>query len=137
LTSNNIAEGAAVGERDIPKEVRQLIIEHISSIEQLEILLLLYREPARAWSADAVARELRIHTASAAARLADLRDRGFAAADGAAAYRYRPGGAPDGAVDGLARAYAERRVTVIELIFSKPLDNVRVFADAFRLKKGD
>ena len=35
----------------------------------------------------------------------------------------------------LDRAYAERRVTVINLIFSKPIDKLRSFADAFRIKK--
>ena len=39
------------------------------------------------------------------------------------------------AVAGLAREYAARRVTVIGLIFSKPVDKIRSFADAFRLRR--
>jgi hypothetical protein len=38
-------------------------------------------------------------------------------------------------VNDLARAYAERRVNVIALIFSKPATSLRHFADAFRLRK--
>jgi predicted ArsR family transcriptional regulator len=129
-----------VGAEGIPREVEQLISEHINSIEQLEILLLLHRQPSRRWTAADVARELRIHAASAATRLADLAARGFLHAEAAPApaYLYQPtASALDGAVGGLAAAYAERRVTVIGLIFSKPLDNIRVFAGAFRLKKDD
>jgi predicted ArsR family transcriptional regulator len=124
----------------IPREVEQLIAEHISSIEQLEILLLLFRESSRRWTAEDVAKELRIHAASAATRLAALTAHGFLRAEAAPApvYLYQPvSSALDEAVGGLAAAYAERRVTVIGLIFSKPLDNIRVFADAFRLKKGE
>jgi hypothetical protein len=39
------------------------------------------------------------------------------------------------AIEELARAYADRRVTVIGLIFAKPLDKIRSFADAFRIRK--
>lgn len=38
----------------------------------------------------------------------------------------------------LARAYAERHIAVIDLIFSRPPDNsdpVQAFADAFRFRK--
>ena len=49
----------------------------------------------------------------------------------------QPGNDPelDQAVVRLAKDYAERRVTVITLIFSKPVDKLRTFADAFRLRK--
>jgi hypothetical protein len=36
----------------------------------------------------------------------------------------------------LAACYRERRTTVITLIFSRPADAVRSFANAFKLKKG-
>jgi hypothetical protein len=35
----------------------------------------------------------------------------------------------------LADTYRERRVAVVSLIASKPIDNVRAFSDAFRLRK--
>lgn len=110
-------------------------------MEQLEILLLLLQHPSRIWNAESVARELRISPLSAGERLEDLTYDGFLArADGSeAGYRYGPESAAlDAAVRGLASAYPTRRVTVINLIFSKPVDKIRTFADAFRLrKKGD
>jgi hypothetical protein len=35
----------------------------------------------------------------------------------------------------LAGTYRERRVAVITLIVSKPLESVRAFSDAFRIRK--
>jgi hypothetical protein len=35
----------------------------------------------------------------------------------------------------LARLYPERRFTIIEIIFSKPNDKIRSFADAFRIRR--
>ena len=126
---------------DLPEEVRRLIAENIDSLEQLEILLLLLQHPDRIWNAESVARELRISPLSAGERLEDLTYDGFLArADGSeAGYRYGPQSAAlDAAVRGLATAYPTRRVTVINLIFSKPVDKIRTFADAFQLrKKGD
>jgi hypothetical protein len=60
-----------------------------------------------------------------------------AAAEGTPAqFRYAPR-TPDlaGAVEELAQAYADRRVSVIGLIFAKPTDKLRSFADAFRIRK--
>ena len=37
----------------------------------------------------------------------------------------------------LARAYKERRLSITTFIYSTPLDNVRRFADAFRLRKDE
>lgn len=122
---------------DLPEGVRRLIADSIDSVEQLEILLLLLQHPERTWTAETVARELRVSSLSAGDRLEDLtRDALLARVKGGEEYRYAPGSAAlDEAVRGLATAYTERRVTVINLIFSKPVDKIRTFADAFRLRK--
>ena len=125
---------------ELPETVRRFIIDHIESVEQLEILLLLLRRPDEAWSAQGVARELRISELSAGERLEDLHRDGVAVQvhDGAEeSYRYSARNAQlDESVRGLASAYAERRVTVINLIFSKPTDKISTFANAFRFWKG-
>jgi hypothetical protein len=43
----------------------------------------------------------------------------------------------DRAIAGLAQAYTDRRVSVITLIFSKPVDKLRSFTDAFKLRRDD
>lgn len=125
---------------DLPAELKKLIADHIVSIEQLEILLLLQRRPEIEWDAATLALEIRTSERSAVARLADLAARGFTGVrDDGGTLRYRYDPASDGlrrGVELLAKAYAERRYTVIDLVFSKPIENLRVYADAFRFRKG-
>ncbi|WP_235217097.1 hypothetical protein [Archangium violaceum] len=120
--------------------MRRFITHHIDSVEQLEILLLLHQQPGRAWNAEAVARELRIASESASERMEDMVHDGLLKRQGVSPeeYRYGPESMKlDNAVRGLATAYAQRRVTVINLIYSKPIDKIRTFADAFRLRKDE
>ncbi len=122
----------------LPPQVQRFITAHIDSLEKLEVLLLLRARVDRVWSAEAVSRELRITESSASKRLRDLAHAGLVAEDGATprGYRYSPASAQDEQdIAQLAEAYAERRVSVISFIFSRPLENVRGFADAFRLKR--
>jgi hypothetical protein len=121
-----------------PEDVRRFILEHVNSVEQLEVLLLLRGRPDADWDAAAVSRALSTAPAAAAMRLADLHARGLLVPvkPGEARYRYGPA-APELArlVDGLAEAYRERRVAVVALIYSKPQTQVQAFADAFKLRK--
>ena len=126
-----------MSEGELPKDVRELVIGHIDSVVQAEILLLLQANPAQAFSAEQVGQVLRIDANGAEAQLAHLQSHGMlrAGPDGRG-YVYGPQSVELGdAVAGLARAYADRRVTVIALIYSKPTDQLRSFADAFRIRK--
>ncbi len=122
----------------IPDDVRRLIVQHIHSVEQLEVLLLFAKQPERELSAEDVGRQLVTSTDSIAARIADLERRGFVRAVGGGRFRYDDSDPRrSGAVSSLGAAYARRRVSVIGLIFSKPSENIVTFADAFRLRKDD
>lgn len=119
----------------IPDEVAAFIAKHVDSVVQLEGLLLLAADSGRDWSADEVARELRIETSWAEAQLDLLSGQALLERAGGR-FRYAPRDAgTHAAIAGLAKAYAERRVTVISLIFAKPADNLRAFSEAFRLRK--
>ncbi|MFO7178436.1 MAG: hypothetical protein DIU78_007040 [Pseudomonadota bacterium] len=126
---------------ELPREVQELIAQHITSVEQLEVLLLLREHADREWSASAVSEEIRTSERSAAARLADLRTRGFLTSRedaGVTLYRFDPlTDTLRRAVASLSQVYRERRYTIIDLIFSKPIDRLRVYADAFRIRKDD
>jgi hypothetical protein len=128
-----------VREQEIPKDVRALLIEHIDSVVQAEILLLLHAAAGRSFTAAEVGNELRIDAAGAEAQLTHLQARGLLRAGGGAGqFAYGPRTAQlDAAVAGLARAYADRRVSVISLIYSKPTDQLRSFADAFKLRRDE
>jgi hypothetical protein len=120
----------------LSEELLGFIRQHVSSIEQLEVLLLLRRDPAQTWEADGVAAELRIQPRSAAARLDSLTKAGLARHLSPAYVFDASNPELTKLVDALAEAYQTHRVTVIQTIFAKPADNVRVFADAFLLSKG-
>jgi hypothetical protein len=122
----------------IPPRVRQFIIDHIDSVMQLEMLLLVAAPPQRAWTAKDLADLLRIDPAWVETQLRAMTAGGLVVAQqpDPAAFRYEPRSAElSQAVDELAKTYADRRVTVIGLIFAKPIDKIRSFADAFRLRK--
>jgi DNA-binding MarR family transcriptional regulator len=125
----------------LPENVEKLLREHILSVEQLEVLLFLRARADREFDAKGVHDELRTSESSASSRLADLAQRGFLTSrpDGSRTmYRYEPRTEwIKDAVAQLDKAYAERRYTVIERIFSKPIDNLRTFAGAFRFRKDD
>ena len=132
-----------MAEQSLPSRVEQFIGDHVDSVMQLEVLLLLAEQPGKVWTAAELAQQLRIDVAWVDAQLRAMVAGGLATVDdsgagggGGPAFRYAPRTAELSAtIDELARAYADRRVTVIGLIFSKPIDKLRSFADAFRLRK--
>lgn len=122
------------------RQAATLVARYITSVEQLEILLLLRRTCDRTWTAAAVAEELRTSEASAKNRLADLVAAGLVevSTQSVAALRYAPSAAwKRAAVDELAALYAERPYYVIDMIFAKPIANLYLYADAFRYGKDD
>jgi hypothetical protein len=119
----------------IAEPVRQLIARHIVSIEQLEILLLLREHRARSWTPAQVNDRLQSSLASVTARLVDLAGRGLLQRE-SDQFRYDAAAELEVVVSALARDYRDRRYSVIDLIFSKGNDRLKVFADAFKVKKG-
>jgi hypothetical protein len=123
----------------IPDEVKQFIYRHISSVMQLEMLLFLFNHASRVWLVSELVREFRVDHGWIEAELQDLCTAGLlkTATSPERSYRCQPSTSDqERAIQGLAKAYADRRVTVTSLIYSKPDDNIRVFADAFKLRKG-
>jgi len=123
------------GQRDarlIADSVRKLITQRIDSIEQLEVLLLMREHRERGWTVEAISDHLRSSVMSVGGRLKLLVQHGLIDHSNGS-YRYAAAGEIDDTVGQLAQAYVEHRFSVIELIFDKPSDKLRVFADAFRV----
>jgi hypothetical protein len=122
----------------IPSGVRQLIAERIESVTQLEVLLLVRAAPDKAWSVDEVARGLVTRPDAASGFLRHLEARSLVErvdADEGERYRYAAGKA-ERDVDELARCYATRRTSIINLIFGpRSSDPATSLADAFRLRR--
>ena len=120
----------------LPSDVHQFLYQNIDSVEQLEVLLLLLHSPERGWGTEEVARELYSHPASIARRLALLLGRGLLRETDPGCYQYAPRtGELHATVLRVAEMYRERRVAVVILIASKPVENVRAFSDAFRIRR--
>lgn len=119
-------------------EVRRFLLEHIASVAQLEVLLLLRANPAEGWSAERLAGELRVALPWARDQLEDLRARGLLEREAGdpPTYRFRARTPElERTANALARDYILHRVTIIEIIYTKPSDSLRSFSDAFRLKR--
>ena len=99
------------------------VAERISSVEELEVLLLLRAHRDRSWTPGEVSTHRRSTKDSAARRLGELHSRGLVALVGetnAPAYGYCPESELlEQRIDRLAEAYAERPHAVIRLIFSR------------------
>ena len=62
--------------------VRRFVAEHINSVTQLELLLLLHRDPAHAWSAEELARDMRLPTGWTSAQVERFGSDGLLVHDG-------------------------------------------------------
>jgi hypothetical protein len=123
---------------DIPQATRQFVAAHITSIAQLEALLLLRSSAPAPFSAEQVARKLYCQAEVIARQLADLSAAGILAtvADDPLQFVYQPRDeATAQIVDQLADTYRDRRVAITTLIYSDSTYAMRSFADAFRLRK--
>ncbi|WP_170229266.1 winged helix-turn-helix domain-containing protein [Polyangium fumosum] len=126
-------------ERRLPDEVARFIADHITSVEQLEILLLLRGAPDDAWTARAICEALRTSEQSVIRRLADLEASGLVASRPGSkvpVYRYAPATPSlDEGVARLSAAYTELRYKVLDSIFSNPISDLHVYAEGFRFRK--
>lgn len=119
-------------------EVKQFIDQNIESLAQLEALLLFRRDPERGWHAAEIVKALYVPQELAISLLTEFCRRGFIKLTSPTEelYFYSVADAQlDKLISAVADAYQDRRVAVISLIYSKPLNKVQTFADAFRLRK--
>lgn len=118
--------------------LRELLQQRLTTTDQIEIVLLLRRNPGRSWAASEVAAELRSAPESAAMRLFLLASSGLVLfeAAGLPRYRYEPGEAAlDALLAELDTVYADDPAAVTAIVGAAAPDPIRSFADAFRLKR--
>ena len=121
---------------DLPPNIGDFITRHIVSVEELEILLLLQEGKERDWSPAEINERLRSQEISISKWLDALVALQLARQTAGGRYRFAPASEELArATVALADAYRERRIKVIELIFSKPTENLLEFVRAFELRK--
>ncbi|HYI46178.1 MAG TPA: hypothetical protein VE174_12045 [Actinomycetota bacterium] len=118
----------------IPEPTRKFLARHIYSVGQLEILLHARSRPNELLTPETVAREERVNPERASEVLGDLAEQGLLE-EAPEGFRYNPKQDLARQIDAVANAYRSYRVTVINLIFSTPSEELRNFADSFRVRK--
>jgi hypothetical protein len=123
----------------ISPDVRRFVAQSIRSVAQLELLLILHRDPAIEWTAESAAREMRFPADWVAEQLAGFHRAGLVGSSGRKQriYRYGPRPGLERIIDELAETFSRRPTTVTSLIFSRGDEDVRCFSDAFRLRRDD
>ena len=123
---------------DLPEDLRRFIAEHLGSIAQLELLLLLSADAEKKWTADEAAKSLYISSEATLGFLEVMRSQGLIQSTGESppSYRFIPA-KPESErlARDLASFYKERRLTIINLIYASPVQKLQSFADAFRIRK--
>jgi DNA-binding IclR family transcriptional regulator len=117
-------------------ELLRFIARYISSIERLEILSLFYAEPAKSFQVAEVVRKVQSSERSVKDCLQWFLEHGFLGQPEEGAYKFSPG--TNELAEGtaaLAKAYREKRVSIVEAIYSQPSSTIQDFADAFKLRK--
>ncbi len=118
---------------NIDQDLPRLIRIHIASVWSLELLLLLRRDPTRAWTVEALTQEMRASAPLVAAALARFERSGLAAYD-PPTYRYAAAsGLLADFAETLEREYRARPVAIINLIVA-PEERIQQLADAFRFQ---
>jgi hypothetical protein len=123
---------------DLPDDLRRFIAEHLGSIAQLELLLLLAADAEKKWTAEEAAKALYISPEATLGFLEGMRSQGLlqGSSDSPVSYRFAPA-KPESErlARDLASFYKERRLTIINLIYASPVQKLQSFADAFRIRK--
>jgi len=122
----------------ITDEVLLFISNHIRSVEQLELLNLMQDTAPRAWNAAEIAKQLYISPEAAQSRLEEFHAKQMLRKDAVsdAAYYFAPATSDTARlISQVLREYKEKRVAIINAIYSNPNENIKIFADAFKFKK--
>jgi hypothetical protein len=121
----------------IDQDLLTFIQSSMRSVWALELLLLMRREPERAWTTETLVRELRANERLVSEVLGDFETSGLVSRSDAG-FAYAPV-APALAelCDRLEAAYRERPVGVVKAIMAAPKDKLQIFADAFRFRNDD
>jgi hypothetical protein len=127
-----------MSEKGIPEPIRRFVLANLHSVDQLEVLLHLFKHSEREWSAEEVGGVHRTSPLAAEARLADLYGRGLLlrrVERGETLYRFAAQPELKVVIERLAQFYSSHHVRIIELIYSRPAEAIRSFAEAFRIRK--
>lgn len=123
--------------KGITGRIRAFIFAFLDSVETLEVLLLVFRNQTKTWSQRELRDALRSTDESVSHRIHTLQSNGFlhlVSSAGNSEYVYQST-SQDETIAELDQLYLTHRIRIIELIYSRPNDQILNFVDAFRFKK--
>jgi hypothetical protein len=116
----------------------EMVESSFGSVWSLELLLVLYSQPKRAWTSDELVRELRSSEVVVSQGIEGLVASGLVIPEADGTVRYGPASrAQDKLVSMLEEEYRKKPTAIRRLIVQNPADKLRTFADAFVLKKSE
>lgn len=121
----------------IPGAVKQFLHAHIDSVDQLEILRIVTAEPQKEHGALALAHVLQLPVTAIEANIVTLEGKGLLTIKAKEPLTCQHGPRQEDLAAPLAelmKTYTERPVSLIKLVYEKPKEQIRSFADAFRLR---
>lgn len=121
---------------DFPENVREFMRNYINSVAILELLILIKNQPHREWTATEVSAEMRTNPSYASLQLNQLVDaKVLEHTDRKGFYRYRQDSPHHEVILQLEELYHLKKSSIINQIYSQPLDSLRDFANAFKIKR--
>ncbi len=119
--------------------VRRFITDDVVSVERLDVLLFMYRHAADWWSAEKTAALLDMPADVVHAHLEHLSGRNLLDVRIAESviFCYKPAREEvSRLVEEVAHAHYRHRDAVVAVLAGRPPDSARLFAEAFKLRKG-
>lgn len=122
--------GSELKERTAFQDLRQFLFDNVATYDELETLLLLQRQPALDWEANAAAQALGLPVDQCQTALESLAARGLLGrGEGPGTFRYAPASKDLAqAAEQLQRAYLKDRFAIIQLMTTNAMDRVRAAA---------
>lgn len=119
---------------EVPERLRLYLRQNFNSVSLLELLFLLKRTAPREWTAQEASLEMRTNVSYASSQLNELRAVGAVCLKDQK-YTFNPDQHDVELIEELEALYHSHRSTVISFIYAQPIDNIRNFAEAFKIKK--
>lgn len=103
----------------LPAHAQRFLAQDVTSVMQLELILVLHRDASVSWTPDALALELRTSPVWVAEELARLTTSAVVCSDDrGATHRLDLAGTRAAGLDEIAASYPQRRTSIINLIFA-------------------
>jgi hypothetical protein len=126
-------------DRPLLPEADEFIAQHIDTIHQLDVLVLMRHASDRAWSIDEIAEALGKSSSTVRSSVAGLLASGIVAYspdESSGEWKYQPRSvALHAGVESVIEAYESDAVGVVKAVFNKPSRALRSFADAFVFRR--